>query len=90
MERGKLADFLQRVRDVTGRLQDGPRESPFATSVREPSVDFFWRAKSVRPIQTIPGTAEQIRREALPVGFGFVDGLEQLPPVFVGTFCAVG
>ena len=54
------------------------------------ALTFFWRAKSVRPIQTILGTAEQIRREALPVGFGFADGLEQLPPVFVGTFCAVG
>ena len=85
-----MTDFLQRFRDVTGRLQDGPRESPFATSVREPSFDFFWRAKSVRPIQTILGTAEQIRREVLPVGFGFAEGLEQLPPLFVDIFCAVG
>ena len=85
-----MTDFLQHFRDVTGRLQDGPRESPFATSVPEPSVDFFWRAKSVRPIQAILGTAEQIRREVLPVGFGFADGLEQLPPLLVGTFCAVG
>ena len=69
---------------------DGARvytRGPFRNSL---SVDFLWCAKSVRPIQTIPGTAEQIRREALPVGFGFADGLEQLPPVFVGTFCAVG
>ena len=50
----------------------------------------FWRAKSVRPIQTILGTAEQIRREVIPVGFGFADGLEQLPPLFAGTLCAVG
>ena len=40
--------------------------------------------------QTILGTAEQIRREVIPVGFGFADGLEQLPPLFVGTFCAMG
>ena len=85
-----MTDFLQRFRDVTGRLQDSPRESPFAASVPEPSVDFFWRTKSVRPIQAILGTAEQIRREVLPVGFAFADGLEQLPPLLVGTFCAVG
>ena len=73
MERGKTTDFLQRFRDVTGRLQDGPRESPFAASVPEPSVDFFWRAKSVRPIQTILRTADHIRREVIPVGFRFAD-----------------
>ena len=85
-----MTDFLLRLRDVTGGLQNGLRESPFAASVPEPSVDFFWRAKSVRPIQTILGTAEQIRREVLPVGFIFADGLKQLPPLFVGIFCAVG
>ena len=85
-----MAHFLLRFRDVTRGLQDGLRESPFAASVPEPSVDFFWRAKSVRPIQTILGTAEQIRREVLLVGFVVADGLEQLPPLFVGTFCAVG
>ena len=88
MEREKITDFLLRFRDVTGGLQDGLRESPFAASLQEPRVDFFWRAKSVRPIQTILGTAEQIRREVMPIGFGFADGLEQLPPLFVGTFCA--
>ena len=90
MEREKMTDFLLRFRDVTGGLQDGLRESPFAASVPEPSVDFFWRAKSVRPIQTILGTAEQIRREGLPCGFGFAEGLEHLPPLFVDIFCAVG
>ena len=85
-----MTNVLLRFRDVTGGLQDGLRESPFAASVPEPSVDFFWRAKSARPIQTIPGTAEQIRREVLPVGFAVADGLEQLPPLVVGTFCAVG
>ena len=90
MERENMTDFLLCFRDVTSGLQDGLRESPFAASVPEPSVDFFWRAKSLRPIQTIPGTAEQIRREVIPVGFGFADGLEQLPPLFAGTFCAVG
>ena len=90
MERENMTDFLLRLRDVTGGLQDGLRESPFAASVPEPSVDFFWRAKSVRPSQTILGTAEQIRREVLPIGFGFADGLEQMPPLFVDTFCAVG
>ena len=90
MERAKTTDFLLRIRDVTGGLQDGLRESPFAASVPEPSVDFFWRAKSVRPIQTILGTAEQIRREVIPVGFGFADGLEQLPPLCVAIFCAMG
>ena len=90
MAREKMTDFLLRFRDVTGGLQDGLRQSPFAASVPEPSVDFFWRAKSVRPIQTILGTAEQIRREVIPVGFGFADGLEQLPPLFVDIFCAVG
>ena len=90
MEREKMTDFLLRFRDVTGGLQDSLCPSPFAASVPQPSVDFFWRAKSVRPIQTILGTAEQIRREVLPVGFVVADGLEQLPPLFVGTFCAVG
>ena len=90
MQREKMTDFLLRFPDVTGGLQDGLRESPFAASVPEPSVDFFWRAKSVRPIQTIRGTADQIYREVLPVGFGFADGLEQLPPFFVGTFWAMG
>ena len=90
MEREKMTDFLLRFRDVTGGLQDGLRESPFAASVPEPSVDFCWRAKSVRPIQTILSTADQLRREVIPVGFGFADGREQLPPLFVGTFCAVG
>ena len=85
-----MTDFLLRFRDVTEGPQDGLRESPLATSVQEPRVDFFWRAKSVRPIQTILGTAEQIRREVIPVGFGFADGLEQLPPLFVGTFWAMG
>ena len=85
-----MTDFLLRLRDVAGGLQDGLRESPFAASVPEPSVDFFWRAKSVRPIQTILGTAEQIRREVIPVGFGFADGLEQLPPPFIDIFCAAG
>ena len=84
-----MTDFLLRFRDVTGGLQDEV-SSPFAASVPEPSVDFFWRAKSVRPIQTTLGTAEQIRREVIPVGVGFADRLEQLPPLFVGTFCAVG
>ena len=77
-------------RDVTEGPQDGLRESPLAASLPEPRVDFFWRAKSVRPIQTIAGTAEQIRREVLLVGFVVADGLEQLPPLFVRTFCAVG
>ena len=90
MEREKMTDVLLRFRDVTEGPQDGLRESPLATSVQEPRVDFFWRAKSVRPIQTILGTAEQIRREVIPVGFGLADGLEQLPPLFVGIFCAVG
>ena len=85
-----MTNVLLRFRDVTGGLQDGLRESPFATSVPEPSVDFFWRAKSVRPIQTILGTADQIRREVIPVGFGFAEGLEQLPPLFVDIFCAMG
>ena len=85
-----MTDFLLRLRDLTGGLQDDLRESPFAASIPEPSVDFFWRAKSVRPIQSILGTAEQIRREVLPVGFGFANGLEQLPPLVVGIFCAVG
>ena len=84
-----MTDFLLRFRDMTGGLQDGLCASPFAASLPEPSVDFFWRAKSVRPIQTILGTAEQIRREVIPVGFGFADGLEQLPPLFVGAFCTV-
>ena len=90
MERENMTDFLLRLGDLTGGLQDGLRESPFAASVPEPSVDFFWRAKSVRPSQTILGTAEQIRREVLPIGFGFADGLEQTPPFFVDIFCAVG
>ena len=85
-----MTDILLRVRDVTRGLQDGLRESPFAASLTEPSVDFFWRAKSVRAIQTILGTAEQIRREVIPCGFALSDGLEQLPPLFVGTLCAVG
>ena len=85
-----MTDFLLRFRDLTRGLQDGLRESPFAASLTEPSVDFFWRAKSVRSIQTILRTADQIRREVIPVGFGFADGLEQLPPPFVGIFCAVG
>ena len=90
MEREKMTDFLLRFRDVTGGLQDGLRESPFAASVPEPSVDFFWRAKSVRPIQTIFRTANQIPREVFPVGFVFADRLEQLPPCFVRIFGAVG
>ena len=77
MKREKMTDFLLRFRDVTGGLQDGLRESPFAASVPEPSVDFFRRAKSVRPFQTILCTAEHIRREVLPVGFIFADGLKQ-------------
>ena len=85
-----MTDFLLRCRDVTGGLQDSLRPSPFAASVPQPSVDFFWRAKSVRPIQTILRTAEQIRREVLSAGCAFADGLEQLPPLFVGTFYAVG
>ena len=85
-----MTAFLLGFRDVTGGLQDGLRPSPFAASVPQPSVDFFWRAKSVRPIQEILGTAEQIRREVIPVSFAFADGLEQLPPLFVGTHCAVG
>ena len=85
-----MADFLLRFRDVTGGLQDGLRELPFAASVPEPSVDFFWRAKSVRPIQTILGTAEQVRREVIPVGFGFAEGLKQVPPLFVNISCAMG
>ena len=90
MEREKMTDFLLRFRDVTGGLQDGLRDSPFAASLPEPSVDFFWRAKSVRPSQTILGAAEQIRREVIPVGIGFADGLQQLPPLCVEVFCAVG
>ena len=90
MESEKMTDFLLRFRDVTGGLKDGLRESPFAASLHEPRVDFFWRAKSVRPIQTILGTAEQIRREVMPIGLGFADGLEQLPPLCVDVFCAVG
>ena len=90
MGREKMTDFLLRFRDVTGGLQDALRESPFAASLPEPSVDFFWRAKSVRPVQTILGTAEQIRREVVPVGIRFADGLEQLPPLCVDVFCAVG
>ena len=89
MEREKMTDFLLRFRDVTGGLQDEV-SSPFAASVPEPSVDFFWRAKSVRPIQTILGTAEQIRRDVIPVGFSFADGLKQVPPLFVYIFCAMG
>ena len=85
-----MTDILLRVRDVTRGLQDGRRESPFAASLSEPSMDFFWRAKSVRPIQTILGTAEQIRGAVVPVDFAFADGLEQLPPFCVGIFCAVG
>ena len=85
-----MTDFLLRLRDVTGGLQDGLCEPPFAASEPEPSVDFVWRAKSVRSIQTIFGTAEQIAREVLSVGLGFADGLKQLPSLFVGTFCAVG
>ena len=85
-----MTDFLLRFRDVTGGLQDGLRESPFAASFMEPSVDFFRGAKSVRPIQTILGTAEQIRREVFPLGFVFAEALEQLPPLFTGTFCAMG
>ena len=75
MERENMTDLLLRLRDMTGGLQDGLRESPFAASVPEPSVDLFWSAKPVRPSQTILGTAEQIRREVLSVGFGFADGL---------------
>ena len=56
MEREKMTDFLLRFRDVTRGLQDGLRESPFAASVPEPGADFFWRAKFVRPIQTIIGS----------------------------------
>ena len=85
-----MAHFLLRFRDAPGGLQDGFRAPPLPSSAGEPSVDFFWRAKSVRPIQTILGTAEQIRREVIPVGFGFADGLEELPPLFVVIFCAVG
>ena len=85
-----MTDFLLRFRDVTGGLQDGLRPSPFAASVPQPSVDFFWRTKSVRPIQAILGTAEQIRREVIPFGFGFAEGLEHLPPLFVDISCAVG
>ena len=85
-----MTDFLLRFRDVTGGLQDRLRESPFAASVPEPSVDFFWRAKSVRSIQTVPGIAEHIRREILPFGIALANGLEQLPPLFVDIFCAVG
>ena len=85
-----MSNFLLRFRDVTGGLQDALRDSPLAASVPEPSVDFIWRAKSVRPMQTILGTAEQIRREFIPVGFALAYGLEQLPPLFVGTLCAVG
>ena len=90
MERENMTDFLLRFRDVTGGLQDGLRQSPFAASVPQPSVDFFWRAKSVRPTQTILGTAEQIRREVISFGFGFAEGLEQLPALFVDISCAVG
>ena len=89
-KREKMTDFLLRFRDVTGGLQDGLRESPFAASVPEPSVDFFRCAKSVRPFQTILCTAEHIRREVIPVGFGFAKGLKQLPPLFVDIFCAMG
>ena len=89
-QRQKVTDFLLRFRDVTGRLQDGLRESTFAASLTKPSVDFFWRAKSVRPIQTIFRTANQIPREVFPVGFVFADRLEQLPPCFVRIFGAVG
>ena len=35
-----MTDCLLRFRDVTGGLQDGLRQSPFAASVPEPSVDF--------------------------------------------------
>ena len=73
MEREKMTDFLLRFRDMTGGLQDGLCDSAFAASLPEPSVDFFWRAKSARPIQTILGPAEHIRREIIPVGFGFAD-----------------
>ena len=79
-----------RLRDVPGGLQDGPVESAFAASRLEPSVDFFWRAKSVRSIQTILSTSEHISREIIPVGFAFANGLEQLPSLFMGTFRAVG
>ena len=89
-EREKMTDFLLRFRDVTGGLQDGLHEAPFAASVPEPSADFFRRAKSVRPIQTILGTAEHIRRKAIPVGFAFAEGLKQVPPLFVVIFCAMG
>ena len=90
MEREKMTDFLVRLRDLTDELRDGLRESPFAASVPEPSVDSFRRAKSVHPIQTILGIAEQIRREVIPVGFGFAEGLKQVPPVFVDIFQAMG
>ena len=85
-----MTNFLLRSRDVTGWLQDDFLESPFAASAQEPSVDFFWRAKFVRSLQTILGAADQICRKVFPVGFAFADGLEQLPPLFVGIFCAVG
>ena len=90
MDRENMTDFLLRFRDVTRGLQDGRRESPFAASLSEPSMDFFWRAKSVRSIQTILGTSEHISREIIPVGFAFANGLEQLPSLFMGTFRAVG
>ena len=78
IEREKMTHFLLCFRDATGGLQDGLRESPFAASVPEPSVDFFWRAKSVRSIQTVLGTAEHIRREILPFALALANGLEQL------------
>ena len=76
VQREKMTDVLLRFRDVTRGLQDGRRESPFAASLSEPSMDFFWRAKSVRSTQTILRTADHIRREVFPVGFAFADGLE--------------
>ena len=85
-----MAHFLLRFRDAPGGLQDGFRAPPLPPSAGEPSVDFFWRPKSVGSIQTVLGTAEHIRREVLPVGLALADGLEQLPPLFVGTFRAAG
>ena len=85
-----MAHFLLRFRDAPGGLQNGFRAPPLPPSAGEPSVHFFWRAKSVRSIQTVLGTAEHIRRKVLSFGLALANGLEQLPPFFVSTFCTGG
>ena len=86
----KTTDFLLRFCHVPGGLQDGLSCAPLAASLVEPSVDFFWRTKSVCSIQTILGGSEQIRRILFSVGFGSADGLKQPPTLFVRPVCASG